>query len=90
MLQRETLLSLNYYKKAVFTGGGFQMLYRVEKDGDELKATVWRGPYCFSASNPDEMFSEHFLFSEEGLVQATEWINRQEKERKDYWEAAER
>lgn len=88
MLERKTLLSLNYYKKAVFTGGAYQMLYRVEKDGEELKATVWRGPWCYDISKKEDMFSEHFPFSEEGLQLAAEWINRQEKERKDYWETA--
>lgn len=88
MLDRKTLLSLNYYKKAVFTGGAFRMLYRVEKDGEELKATVWRGPYCYEASKKEEMFSARFPFSEEGLEQAAEWINQQEKEKKEYWEAA--
>ena len=59
MIDRHSLLELNFYKKSPFTGSDGNMRYRVEKiefpipdteDEKEVKlqATIWPGPFAFA------------------------------------------
>ncbi len=88
MVKRETLLALNYYKKAIFTGGTFRMRYRIEKCEEGLRATVWRGPLGYDAVPEEEKTVKMFVYAEEGLEEAADWISKEEKEREEYWAAA--
>lgn len=87
MLERKSLLALNFYKRKPFTGSEGNLRYRIEKvelpikDSEEtetkLQVTVWPGPYAF-AKTPDEKKTTYLAaFSEEGLQDITHWINQQ-------------
>ena len=87
MVKRSDLLSLGYYKKASFTGGGLKMRYRIAKDGDALGVAIWRGPYAYAVTE-EEKFTEKFPFSEDGLLAACAYINDVEEEKRAYFDDA--
>ena len=79
MLTREDFLSLNFVKKEDFTGS-FQgmrfMLHQEEtEEGKKLKVYLWSEPFGFEATPEKEKISQLFLFSEEGLAEAIDWMN---------------
>lgn len=87
MIDRKSLLSLNFYKSSPFTGSDGDLRYRIEKitlpdDGSEepqirLQVTSWFGPFAF-AHTPDEKKTTYLAaFSEEGLLNITQWLNEQ-------------
>ncbi|MCI8401126.1 MAG: hypothetical protein HFI38_03370 [Lachnospiraceae bacterium] len=80
MLKREDVLSLGYLKKTTFSGScqGLRFLLQSEEqDGKRyLHVFVWPEPYAFDYT-PDEQKQDCTLeFSEDGICQAVEWINR--------------
>ena len=46
-------------------------------DGLELMATEWPEPLAYGKADPEQMTSEKFAFSEEGLDAAVKWIQAQ-------------
>ena len=80
MVKRNQLFPLNFYKKEKFNGSMKKMNYRLQKTDDKFIATVWEGPYCYDATNKENMETAEFEFSEEGINQATDWLNSKEKE----------
>lgn len=88
MIERKSLLALNFYKSSPFTGSDGNKRYRIEKvscpipDSEEseskLQATIWPGPFAY-ASTPDKKKTTYLAaFSEEGLQDITDWINTQQ------------
>lgn len=92
MIQREDILSMEYLKKAEFTGCHKGMRYRlekVEKDGEKkLKATVWPEPFNFITTPPEQKQSEFFAFEEAGVAEAVAWMNERLSVDKEKWEHA--
>jgi hypothetical protein len=81
MIERSSLLSLNFYKKEPFTGSYEGMRYRIEKkekDGESLLcATTYPYPFCFTATKEEDKTSADFPFSEDGMEEAVAWLNEQ-------------
>ncbi len=88
MIQRQELLALSYYEKAVFTGSLEHMRYRIEKtmraaENEEekpeklLRATIWEGPYAFDHTADEKKTTHEAAFSEDGLCSLVDWMNRQ-------------
>lgn len=87
MIERKSLLALNFYKSSPFTGSDGNLRYRIEKvqlpvegsDDSELKlqATVWPGPYAFAKTEDEKKTTFVAAFSEDGLQEITDWINQQ-------------
>ena len=85
MIERKSLLALNFYKSSPFTGSDGNLRYRIEKvqlpigDGEEtetkLQATVWPGPFAFANTDDEKKTTFMAAFSEEGLQEITDWIN---------------
>ncbi|MGN0394402.1 MAG: GNAT family acetyltransferase [Coprococcus sp.] len=88
MVNRKELLALEFYKSRPFKGSDNGIRYMVQKieknvsdDENEkkevlLKAYIWPEPFCFEVTADDLKQSQEFPFSEEGLCQAIEWINK--------------
>lgn len=76
MLKREDILSLSYLKKTSFTGScqGVRFLLRREEEG-YLQVFVWPEPYAFDHTPEEQKVCCRMEFSEEGIVQAVDWIN---------------
>ncbi len=87
MLKRTDLLALNFYKSSPFTGSLGNLRYRVEKvelpieDSEDtekkLQATIWPGPLAFAATADEKKTTYLAAFSDEGLIDITNWINSQ-------------
>ena len=83
MIDRGRLLSLGYYKKAAsFTGSDKNKRYRIEKfreeesEVDQLKATIWPGPFSFENTPDESKQSKLAEFSEDGLLELVSWMNK--------------
>lgn len=76
MLKREDVLSLSYLKKTSFTGScqGIRFLLRRDEQGG-LQVFVWPEPYAFDKTPDEQKITCQLEFSEEGIVQAVDWIN---------------
>ena len=90
MVNRVDLLAFEFYKKKPFKGSDTGARYMVTKeevvsggaeDGTEEKKTVlacymWPEPFCFEATADEVKIRGEFPFSEEGLGQAVDYINK--------------
>lgn len=84
MLEREDILSLEFYKKSPFHGSYKGIRYRIEKDEgnqDEkndvaLKCTTWPEPYSFDATADDLKKCYYTSFDEKGLQDIVDHINK--------------
>ena len=78
-----TLYSIHYYKKSVFKGSYRGMNFRISKDGDEeekkLLATAWKGPFILEKTKEEPVTMVRFNFSDEGLLEADEWLTKQQE-----------
>lgn len=83
MITREILLNLNFYKKAAFTGSSGIFCYKIEKKDDHLFASVWKGPYCSTATPEEEKEYQEFEFSEDGMNQIVDWLNSYVREHEE-------
>lgn len=79
MLTRGDFLSLNFVKKEDFTGSfqGMRFMLHQEETEEEkkLKVYLWGEPFGFEATPEEKKISQLFPFSEEGLVEAINWMN---------------
>lgn len=88
MIERKSLLALNFYKSSPFTGSDGNLRYRIEKvelaiEGSEdtetkLQATVWPGPFAFAHTADEKKTTYVAAFSEDGMQDITDWINAQQ------------
>ena len=46
-----------------------------------LRVQAWKGPYILEKTD-EEVFTEDFSYSDEGLAEANEWLERKQKELK--------
>lgn len=76
MIEIKAIMSLPFLKKERFTGSYHGMQYRLEKTGDEIKATVFPGPLCFELTADETKESATFPFDGEGLDAAIAWLNQ--------------
>ena len=94
MIERKDILSMEYLKKAEFTGAHQGMRYRLEgvsaEEGKRLRATVWPEPFNFFKTPAEEKESAEFSFDEDGVVDAVAWMNDRLFEEKDRWEDTDR
>lgn len=88
MILNEDILSLNFYNYGnPFTGSYQGMRYRIIKqkevkndEGEVIQPTglqvyIWPEPFSFEKTDEALKQSRLFPFSEEGKVQAVEWMN---------------
>ena len=88
MLNKETFVPIQFFKKEAYTGSMNGMRYRINKEEEGLLVTVYPQPYCYGATPDEKKTKAVFPFSEEGREQALEWINEQFTEKQDLWTAA--
>lgn len=92
MINREDILSMEYLKKTEFTGSHQGMRYRLEKaEHDEkkvLRCTIWPEPFNYFQTPENEKETQEFLFEEDGVRDAVDWMNNRLFEGKEKWEHA--
>lgn len=93
MITRKDVMPVNFLKKEKFTGSDTGMRYRMEmlkrevekENGAEgemeektvLLVTSWPEPYGYDATPDEQKIREEFPFSEEGILNGVEWLNKQ-------------
>lgn len=93
MIVREDILSMEYLKKASFTGCHQGMRYRLEQaetaEGEKkLKATVWPEPFNYFTTAEELKERSFFDFCEDGVTDAVAWMNDRLFEEKEKWDRA--
>lgn len=77
-----TLYSILYYERSVFKGSYRGMNFHIQKGGEEgspvLTVTAWKGPYILEKTT-EEIVTKDFVFSDEGIAKADEWLTEQQK-----------
>lgn len=80
MINPKDLASLPFLKKAPYTGSFQGMRYRIQKEEIEeqphLKAFAWKEPFAFDKTPSEEMLSEIFDFSDDGLASILLWLEK--------------
>lgn len=81
-----------YDKRAKLKAGYEGMRYQIEqeKEGEKchLLVTVWPEPFCFEKTAEAKKQKKRFVYSEDGLDEAYEWLCSIYEEQRDYWEHA--
>ena len=80
MTNRKDLLQLSFYKLSPFFGSDGDTRYKIEKEGDHFKLTTWPGPYSFDNTDESLMHYETFEFTDDGLQQIVDYLNRKDEE----------
>jgi len=86
MLNKDTFVPIQFFKKEAYTGSMNGMRYRVAKEEEEFSAVVYPEPYCYEATPEEQKIRTCFPFTEEGRGQAVDWINEQYEENRTAWE----
>lgn len=82
MLDKETFINFNFFKKEIFHGSLQGMRYQVGKGGEDkdnpmLVAYTWPEPYCFEKTSEEKKEYKEFAFSKEGRDEVIDWLNEQ-------------
>ena len=74
------MFTLNLAKKEPFFGSFLGMRYRLVCEDGQLLATVYPEPYSWDFTPDEQKKTESFPMTQEGVDQATAWLNKQKKE----------
>ena len=96
----EDILGFNFFQYgSPYTGECGGMHFRMERSplenvvfnhdphkNDEalFAVTVWRGPFNYDTTRQKKITAQ-FPFTEEGRIQAVQWLNERYNEKIDYW-----
>ena len=99
-IEMEDILGFNFFQYgSPYTGECGGMHFRMERNplenvvfnhdphkNDEalFNVIVWRGPFNYDTTTHKKTTSQ-FPFTEEGRIEAVEWLNERYAERTDYW-----
>lgn len=94
MIEREKFHVLNYIKKEEYTASMDGMRYMLKKketeEGTKLEAIIWPEPYCYAKTAEEKKQRALFEFTQEGVMQAADWLNVQYVEQKPLWELSKK
>ena len=91
MIDHNTILSFNHYKKGKpFTGSFDGMRYRIvketavgEDDTDKFRVDTWPEPLCYEATDKEKIQAQYFAFSPDGYEDLIAYLNDKLKEYKN-------
>ena len=99
-IEREDFFNLTHYEYGeAYFGSHKGMRYRLAREPLEnvfftpkdkrgeahLMASVWPEPFAYGRTGQDQIESELFEVSEEGMEAAVKWINERYEEKREYW-----
>ena len=90
MLNKDTFVPMQFFKKEAYTGSMKGMRYRVKKEEEEFSAVVYPEPYCYEATPEENKTRTSFPFTEEGREEVVDCINKQYEENRTTWEKTAR
>ena len=80
MINPKDIASIPFLKKSPYTGSFQGMRYRIQKEEIEeqlyLRVFVWKEPFSFDKTPDEEKISELFDFSNDGLKNILEWLEK--------------
>ena len=89
MISLKGWISIPFLKKSDFKGSYCGMRYRLSKinaeQKDQIQAQIWKGPKSYDQTE-EEMETEQFPFSAQGIEEAVSWLNEKYKEKKALWD----
>lgn len=94
MLDRGEYMPLQYLVKQKWSGSYQGMRFmmqkmKVEEDSDPvLSVACWKEPYSFEATPEEKKTYEQFPLTEEGRLQAIEWLEQEYEAHIEEWKAA--
>lgn len=92
MIERGDVLSIPYLKKTTFSGSyqGMRFLMKLQKgeEKNSLLVFFWEEPYSFDKTPEEDKTLAEFEFSEAGIREAVDWLNRSWKEREENFREA--
>lgn len=92
MIERKDILPMSFLQKSAFTGSYQGMRYRLEKvsgdGGERLSVCIWPEPYNYAVTPEEQKERREFPFSEEGVVEATGWLNAEWQGQEGRWRKA--
>ena len=56
------------------------------EDGTVLEVVIWPEPYCYAKTEEAKKQRMDFTFSQEGVMEAADWLNEQYEVQKALWE----
>ncbi len=85
-----------YNKKAVLKASFRGMRYQLEQYKDPaqedaepvLRTTIWPEPFCFEKTPEERKTIKEFIYTEDGLDEAYEWICQTYEDRIEEWNEA--
>lgn len=96
MLDEKEIMPFNFFKYGgVYTGecgDGKSMRYRIARVGEKpdfkFEASVWQGPFAYCAVPGEAVTVSEFEFSEEGRIEAIQWIKALYESEREKWDSA--
>lgn len=80
MINPKDIASIPFLKKSPYTGSFQGMRYRIQKEEIEeqlhLRVFVWKEPFSFDKTPDEDKISEIFDFSNDGLKNILEWLEK--------------
>ena len=82
---RSDLLPISFLEKSPYTGSKGGLRFRLEKVSPEaeegkqtklIKCICWPGPFSYEHTDSELMKEESFSFSEEGLLETCDFLNK--------------
>ncbi len=93
MLDANRIMSLTFMSYGgEMTGDHFGMRYMLRRIGEKpdfkIEATVWPDPLNFENTDDSKKTVNEFDFTQEGRLEAIEWLKKMYEEKKDIWDKA--
>ncbi|MCQ2499074.1 MAG: hypothetical protein MJ133_08815 [Lachnospiraceae bacterium] len=90
MLNRDNFNIFNYIKKEEYIGSMDGMRYMLRKAGDEMEVVIWPEPYSYAHTSEDLKIKKMFPFSNDGVLEACDYLNEQYISQKELWELSKK
>ncbi len=73
--------NLHYFRsKNSFSGSSGLFRYRLDPDGELLRAAAWFGPDCMDRTEEKKILKKEFPLDADGLGAAVSWLEQVQKE----------
>ena len=86
MITGKDVMHIGFLKKSAFKGSDAGMRYIMQAKKDEegsiaaLEVAYWPEPFNWEKTAEEKKVRTEFAFSEEGITEALEWLNRMHEE----------
>ena len=95
MLDEKKILSFTFLTYGgEYSADHYGMRYVIKRVGEKsdfvLLAAVWPEPYCFDKTPDETRITKGFEYSQEGRLEAINWIKEMYEEKREIWDNSPR